>query len=72
MGYLMVNLPSGHALLGAKFGLLLLSLLGGDKGLRSRERPSTSSSTFDDGAWRTFFSDTNPAFFSFSRSSNGL
>ena len=22
MGYLMVNLPSGHALLGAKFGLL--------------------------------------------------
>ena len=68
----MVNLPSGHALLGAKFGLLLMSLLGGDKGLRSPRTPLDLDLSFDDGAWRTFFSDTNPAFFSFSRSSNGL
>ena len=69
----MVNLPSGHALLGAKFGLLLMSLLGGDKGLSSRTPLDFFLDlSFDDGAWRTFFSDTNPAFFSFSRSSNGL
>ena len=52
---------------------MLLSLLGkGGKGLRLSRTPLDFFLDFDDGAWRTFFSETNPAFFSFSRSSNGL
>ena len=54
---------------------MLSLLLGGDKGLSSRTPLDFDfflDLSFDDGAWRTFFSETNPAFFSFSRSSNGL
>ena len=63
MGYVMVNFPSGHALLGAKLRFVEVAA------------PPTSvlpSFATPDGlsAASTFRSDTNPAFLRFSFSSN--
>ena len=64
MGYVMVNFPSGHALLGAKLRFVEVAA------------PPTSVPSFvaPDGlsVASTFRSDTNPAFLRFSFSSNEL